>query len=85
MKRLILFAAGLFLAACVLPGCLVHRHRGHVHGHGHVDVEVAVPVVHVHDEFCGHYYYGGVWYYSAGHRHGHGCGHVHRGGRWCRH
>ncbi len=47
-----------------------------------VGAEVVVEPGHVHTEWCGHYYYGGRWYYSQGHRHGPGCGHVLRGGVW---
>lgn len=67
------------VAGTGLSACVVHSHG---RGGGHVGVEVAVPVVHVHDAYCGHYYYGDRWYYHERHSHGPGCGHVYIGGRW---
>ncbi len=38
--------------------------------------------VHVHDEFCGHYYSGSTWVYHDGHVHRRGCGHYYHDGWW---
>ncbi|HZN60798.1 MAG TPA: hypothetical protein VFC90_00200 [Planctomycetota bacterium] len=78
--KTILTSLAILLASAVgagLSSCVVHGH-----GHGHGGVAVTVPAVHVHDSYCGHYYYGDRWYHYSGHRHGHGCGHVYIGGRW---
>ena len=64
-------AVGAGVSACVV----------HTHGRGG-GVAVVVPAVHVHDDYCGHYYHGDSWYLYQGHRHGPGCGHVYIGGRW---
>lgn len=57
-------------------GCVVHARAPHG------GVEVVLPMGHVHDDFCGHYHFGGRWYYYQDHRHGDGCGHVFIGGHW---
>jgi hypothetical protein len=78
--------------AALLGGCVVHAHSGPP-PHRTVIVEeeyrpaptgnvVVVERVHVHDDFCGHYWYNGAWYLHTGHRHGPGCGHVFHDGHW---
>lgn len=51
-------------------------------GGSHTGIECVVPVGHVHDDLCGHYHFGGRWYYLHGHRHGNSCGHVVIEGAW---
>ena len=78
MKTLVILAT-LALAATATGGCLVARHGNHHHVYGPA---VAIGVRHVHSDHCGHFYHGGSWYHSHGHRHVVGCGHVWRGGMW---
>jgi hypothetical protein len=57
-------------------GCVVHSRNPHS------GVETVVPLGHVHDDNCGHYHFGGRWYYCHDHRHGPGCGHINIEGSW---
>jgi hypothetical protein len=72
MKTLALIL--VLFGVTVAGGCVVAAGP-----HGEVAV---IEAGHVHSEACGHYYYGGRWYYHAHHHHGPGCGHVYRGGVW---
>jgi hypothetical protein len=72
MKTLTLFLMIVALAA--VGGCYVEAHP--------VGEVAVIEAGHVHSDTCGHYYYGGRWYYAAHHQHGPGCGHVYRGGIW---
>jgi hypothetical protein len=73
MLRLLLLTLPLLAA-----GCVVHGHGPHAHVHGPV---VSIEAGHIHDDACGHYYWGGRWYHAR-HAHGPGCGHHYRGGMW---
>jgi len=75
MKSL-LMALLVSLVGAGAAGCIVQSRNPHS------GVEVVVPLGHVHDEFCGHYHFGGRWYYSHEHKHGPGCGHVYIEGSW---
>ena len=77
MKTLRILLCGA-LAILGTQGCIVYD--DYPYHHGAVAVEIGAG--HVHDAYCGHYYYGGRWYISAGHRHCYGCGHAWIGGRW---
>ena len=81
MKRGMLATLALIaVTAAAIGGCVVHAHPGHVHAM--YGPPVVIETAHVHTDACGHFYYGGRWYYSSGHRHVVGCGHVWRGGMW---
>lgn len=70
------------VAALFVWGCYVQPVVYEQGSSPHADVPAAIPVGHVHDDFCGHYVYRGVWYFQPDHVHGPGCGHVFVHGQW---
>ena len=75
MKALVMTFV-VFLVASVAAGCIVQQRQPHS------GVECVVPMGHVHDDDCGHYHFGGRWYYIGDHRHSPTCGHVYVEGTW---
>ena len=79
MKKLMILATLAVITAFTAGGCIIETHPHHHRVYGPA---VVIGAGHVHSEVCGHFWYGGHWYYTEGHRHVVGCGHVWRGGMW---
>ena len=75
--KAILMSLLAFLFAAGPAGCVVREQRM-----PHSGVECVVPLGHVHDDQCGHYHFGGRWYYIQDHHHSPTCGHVFVEGSW---